>query len=210
MPRTKVLVNRQQLILESAHELFGRYSFEKTTVDDIARHAGISKGAIYLEFANKDQIIVAIVKQFKDSELSFMTNQMVNARPPILVALNGMLLEHVMRVYDHATSQVHSPEVLIHTHKLVKSKIKFAGAIRELLTRMLEKAKEHDEIARKRDCQHLADLLMASIATLLPPYPQNSTIYEQEYWPRNKFEKNASELLEIFVLGLTVQKLGGR
>ena len=205
MSRPKTLLNRQQLILESAYELFGRYSFEKTTVEDTAKHAGISKGAIYLEFENKDQIIVAIVKQFKDSEMSLMTKQVADSRPPFLAALYSMLLGHFMRVYDHATSQVHSPEVLIHTHKLVKSRIKFAASIRGLLSEMFEKARANGEIARREDCARLADLLMASISTLLPPYQQNSTIYEDEYWPRDAFEKNAGELLEIFLAGLTVR-----
>lgn len=205
MPRTKVLANRQQLILDSARALFGRYGLEKTTVEDIAREAGISKGAIYLEFPNKEELYVAIVRQFKDSELSRMTLQVANAKPPVLPRLNEMLLEHIMRVYDHATKQVHSPEALLHVHKLIKSKIGFTVVLRDLVVQMLEKASANKEIAKGKDCKCLADLLMANIATLLPPYPRNSTVYDG-FLPRHEFEENATELLEIFLAGLTVKR----
>ena len=204
MPRPKVLANRQQVILESARALFGRYGFEKTTVEDIARQAGISKGAVYLEFSNKDEIFVAIVRQFKDRELALMTAHIANARPPILAKLNEMLLEHIMHVFDHATSQIHSPEALLHIHKLVVAKIGFTVVLRDLIAQMLEKARESKEIARNKDCTWLADLLMANIATLLPPYPSNTVV--QQFLARSEFEKKAVELLEIFLAGLTVRK----
>lgn len=204
MPRPKVLANRQEVILDSARVLFGRYGLEKTTVEDIAKQAGISKGAIYLDFPNKDEIFVAIVRQFKDSEFARMTAQIANARAPFLPKLNEMLLEHVMSVFDHATSKVHSPEALLHVHKLIKAKIGFTAVLRNCIVQMLEKAQDNKEIGKGRDCVWLADLLMANTATLFPPYPENTRV--GEFLPRGEFERNAIELLAIFLAGLTVTK----
>ncbi len=52
---------REQRILDAAAELFAHYGFDKTTVSDIARTAGISKGAIYLHFDSKDSLLEALV-----------------------------------------------------------------------------------------------------------------------------------------------------
>ncbi|MFZ0548426.1 MAG: TetR/AcrR family transcriptional regulator [Candidatus Promineifilaceae bacterium] len=52
---------REQRILDSAAELFIHYGFDKTTVSDIARAAGISKGAIYLHFESKESLLEALV-----------------------------------------------------------------------------------------------------------------------------------------------------
>lgn len=52
---------REQRILEAAGRLSLRYGFDKTTVDDIAREAGISKGAIYLHYASKDDLLEALI-----------------------------------------------------------------------------------------------------------------------------------------------------
>ena len=54
-------LDRRQRLLQSAASLFSRWGFDKTSVDDIAREAGISKGAIYLEFPNKDALFKAVV-----------------------------------------------------------------------------------------------------------------------------------------------------
>jgi AcrR family transcriptional regulator len=54
-------LDRRERLLESASSLFSRWGFDKTNVDDIAREAGISKGAVYLEFPNKDGLFKAVV-----------------------------------------------------------------------------------------------------------------------------------------------------
>ena len=48
---------REQRILDAAAELFIHYGFDKTTVSDIANEAGVSKGAIYLHFKSKDDLL---------------------------------------------------------------------------------------------------------------------------------------------------------
>lgn len=52
---------RATAILDAAAELFGHYGYDKTTVSDIARAAGISKGAIYLHFASKEALLEALI-----------------------------------------------------------------------------------------------------------------------------------------------------
>ncbi|KAA3643482.1 MAG: TetR family transcriptional regulator [Chloroflexi bacterium] len=52
---------RQERILAAAAELFVHYGYDKTTVDDIAREAGVSKGAIYLHFKSKDELFETLL-----------------------------------------------------------------------------------------------------------------------------------------------------
>ena len=54
-------LDRRERLLHSARSLFERWGFDKTSVDDIAREAGISKGAVYLEFPNKDALFKALL-----------------------------------------------------------------------------------------------------------------------------------------------------
>lgn len=48
-------------MLDAAEDLFVRWGFDKTSVDDIARASGISKGAVYLEFSGKDDLLRAVL-----------------------------------------------------------------------------------------------------------------------------------------------------
>lgn len=60
---TKTL-QRKDSILESATQLFEEHSIEHVSMSQIAQKAGISKGALYLEFESKDDIIVTIALGF--------------------------------------------------------------------------------------------------------------------------------------------------
>ena len=53
--------DRERRILDAAAGLFVRYGFDKTTVSDVAREAGISKGAIYLHFRSKDELFEVLL-----------------------------------------------------------------------------------------------------------------------------------------------------
>ena len=54
---------RRQRILDVAAQLITHYGYDKTTVSDIAREAGISKGAIYLHFESKEALFEALILQ---------------------------------------------------------------------------------------------------------------------------------------------------
>jgi AcrR family transcriptional regulator len=51
---------RKQALLEAAQRLFHRYGPHKTTIGDIARAAGVGVGTVYLEFPNKDAILLEL------------------------------------------------------------------------------------------------------------------------------------------------------
>jgi AcrR family transcriptional regulator len=53
---------RRAEILEAARGLYQRYGYKKTTMDDIARAAGITKPTIYAYFKGKKDILVALVE----------------------------------------------------------------------------------------------------------------------------------------------------
>lgn len=55
---------KKQLIMEKALELFAKQGFEATSVQQITEHSGISKGAFYLSFKSKDELILALIDHF--------------------------------------------------------------------------------------------------------------------------------------------------
>lgn len=52
---------REARILDAAARLFIRYGYDKTTVAEIAHEAGVSKGAVYLHWENKDALFEALI-----------------------------------------------------------------------------------------------------------------------------------------------------
>jgi AcrR family transcriptional regulator len=57
-------VDRRDLILERAAELFARQGVSATTVREIAEAVGILSGSLYHHFGSKDEIVEAIVAGF--------------------------------------------------------------------------------------------------------------------------------------------------
>jgi TetR/AcrR family transcriptional regulator, cholesterol catabolism regulator len=55
--------NQKDKILECAKELFQKYGIRSVSMDDIARHLGISKKTIYQHFSDKDDIITLAMRQ---------------------------------------------------------------------------------------------------------------------------------------------------
>ncbi|MFN8378429.1 MAG: helix-turn-helix domain-containing protein [Anaerolineae bacterium] len=57
---------RAERILDAAADLFAHYGFDKTTMDDIAQAAHVSKGAIYLHFRGKEDLFDALILREND------------------------------------------------------------------------------------------------------------------------------------------------
>ncbi|MEJ2634683.1 MAG: TetR/AcrR family transcriptional regulator [Calditrichia bacterium] len=82
MPRIKT-GNKRERILEAALTLFSQAGYQETSIDQIAAHAGIATGTIYLYFENKEDILKGILKRFLfayDSELRASINETASAR----------------------------------------------------------------------------------------------------------------------------------
>jgi TetR/AcrR family transcriptional regulator of autoinduction and epiphytic fitness len=61
---------RQEQVLSVALEVFGRFGFRKTSMDEVARSADISRQGLYLYFASKEALFRAAVRQELDTALS--------------------------------------------------------------------------------------------------------------------------------------------
>jgi AcrR family transcriptional regulator len=61
---------RKEHVLSIALEVFGRYGFRKTSMDEVARSADISRQGLYLYFASKEELFRAAVRQELDAALA--------------------------------------------------------------------------------------------------------------------------------------------
>src|SRR5471032_2768753 len=60
---------RRQQILDAALRCFSRDGFHATTTADIVRESGVSQGTLYLYFATKDDIVVALADDRHQGEV---------------------------------------------------------------------------------------------------------------------------------------------
>ena len=56
--------DKRQRILEAARKRFRYYGFKKTTMQEIARDAGVAVGTLYRYFKDKDELLVAGTEEY--------------------------------------------------------------------------------------------------------------------------------------------------
>ncbi len=52
---------REERILDAAAALLVRWGYRKTTIDDVAREAGVGKGTVYLHWKDKNRLFSAVI-----------------------------------------------------------------------------------------------------------------------------------------------------
>lgn len=66
------LSNKREQIMEAARRLFYEKGFYRTTMDDIARAAGVAKGTVYLYFKSKVELLLSIIESEHIKILDFV------------------------------------------------------------------------------------------------------------------------------------------
>src|SRR4029450_7837311 len=83
---------KREAILGAALELFGRYGYRRTSIDDIARQAGVAKGPVSLSVENKEALFRTLARSLLDGVLA-RARDAAGAR-------DGGVAERLFRVLD--------------------------------------------------------------------------------------------------------------
>src|SRR3978361_1023871 len=77
-------------IIEGGEELFLKAGIKSVTMDDIAKHLGISKKTIYHFFKDKNELVVALVnKKLKDDECQI--NDIISKSADVIEEMINMM-----------------------------------------------------------------------------------------------------------------------
>jgi len=86
-------------LLDAAADVFSRRGFHAATIDDVADAAGYTKGAVYANFAGKDALFRAAVRQELDTALSDVSRSLdeegVGLERRVVKALDAWLGRYV-------------------------------------------------------------------------------------------------------------------
>jgi AcrR family transcriptional regulator len=70
MKRPSNPLSKQERIIAGATDIFLRYGFARTTMGDIAERVGMSRPALYLLFAGKEEVFAAVIHRLNDDQLA--------------------------------------------------------------------------------------------------------------------------------------------
>jgi AcrR family transcriptional regulator len=69
-------------LLKAAGTVFARHGYERATLDEVARQAGVSKGAVYYNFASKEELFLALLEERLVARLGDVERAFDEAGPP--------------------------------------------------------------------------------------------------------------------------------
>lgn len=169
---SKPSISKRETILEAAQLRFARYGFRRTSMEDIAQEAGISRASLYLEFKNKEEIFASVSKALCEHALA-AASAALDQQAPLDERLTLALLGKSERIVELVHGSPHGAELMEENKRLrggnmVDLEIPF----RELVTRALRKASAAGEIDLARvdlSAAELADLFASAAAGLKSP-----------------------------------------
>jgi AcrR family transcriptional regulator len=129
---------RRAVILDAAQRVFGQYGYRRTSMDDIAREAGIAKGTIYLSFASKEDVFQALSQRLAQRMLAGA--EAASRRPGTTAdKLAAMSAAWFGTYADTVRSSPHAAELLNAKHQLSSDLISDAASrykrlVRDVLT----------------------------------------------------------------------------
>jgi AcrR family transcriptional regulator len=88
---------RRRKLLEAALSVFARYGFRKTSMDEVARAAQLSRQGLYLHFATKEDLFRATVLHAVESSLHAASLRLVDETRSVEERLVGAFDEWVGR-----------------------------------------------------------------------------------------------------------------
>jgi len=163
---------RRVQILRGALQTFLAYGFQRTTMDDIARAAEISRPALYLHFRNKTDIYRALASQFLSETLR--NSRLAADGAGSLAEVLGGMLGCVMGLINEIEGSPHGADILDMKNSLAGDIIaQGRGRMVQLLTEAIaSRAPAEVLTARGVTAGQLAGMLLDAIDGMKARMPQ--------------------------------------
>ena len=88
MSKHQTEAERRSQILRAARAVFIQKGFLAARVEDVAKRAGLSKGAVYFYYSSKRQLFLALVQDEHDNTYSFLESAEQDDRPAMVKLLD--------------------------------------------------------------------------------------------------------------------------
>jgi AcrR family transcriptional regulator len=199
---SKLAITSQQAsmrdrILDATERLRARLGYQKTTMDDVAREAGVAKRTIYMYFSGKEELALAVVDRVVDRLIERLE---VIASGPGEAAeqLKEMLRCRVLFRFDSVREYHQSLDDFFESLRpaYMARRQQYFNAEAEVFARVLDAAKNARVFDLGDSVETAHTLLLATNALL--PY----SLSVQELGKRAAVEKKVARIADLLVEGL--------
>jgi AcrR family transcriptional regulator len=160
---------REQEILEVASKAFQEKGLHELQMDELAAQVGVSKGTLYLHFATKEALVLAVIMRSMramEAEMQAIVRQDVSVVERLTNLLRFSIIRSRAKVVRMA--QLNSPELftMLRNHPEAQAAVE---RFTELLTALIIEGQERGELTTALP----ASLLAQTFGAISHPRPQH-------------------------------------
>ena len=189
---------KREAILAAAFTQFSRYGFRKTSMEDIAKEAGTSRGSLYSYFQNKEEIFRGLSADLHERSLGDAESHLKGAASADLdlaLRVEAALIARLAPFQEVMTQSEHGSEIYDENNRLCGDLVLDSSQrFRRMLTTALSAGARSGEIDLKAaglTASAAAELLHLGATGLKQGAPDVAT-----------FEKRVHGFVQVFFAGL--------
>lgn len=152
--RNKIL--KRTRILDAAIKLFSSNGYEQTSIEELAREAGVGKGTVYSYFHNKRDIVKAFcddILEYARSELAAKTSPETPLKDQLMVIF---LADFKYVAENREFSRVFLQEKVFPKRGSSKEDLEMQDSYFELLYPIYQRAQERGELKKELELLHIS------------------------------------------------------
>jgi AcrR family transcriptional regulator len=138
---------RVERMLDSAAELLVRWGYQRVTIDEVARHAGIGKGTVYLHFRSKDALFLTVLLRVQRGMVARVVQRM-EADPREVLPACVMRSMYTELAADPVARSLYIGDAEV----LGRLAHEASGTVGELTTRRQQVLHEHLQLLESAGC----------------------------------------------------------
>jgi AcrR family transcriptional regulator len=192
--------DKRAAILQAAWKLIRHYGYNKTTIEDIAREAGVGKGTAYLYFKSKSEIMLSLTELTND-RITTDLERLASGPGTPEERLRACVLHRLLTLFDIVQKYPHGAEVLSSMLPEIVARLdRYVRAYGELFGGLLREGIAAGELDAA-DPVATGHLLAELFEFLTPPYYRLKS--------RRSLEQFATKTLDLFFLGIRTRRAAG-
>ncbi len=152
-------------ILQCATRLFGRRGFNGTTIEEVTRESGISRGALYWHYKSKSELLGAVVERLQKEYLDVFMTDVLSAGPRPIDRILRIFKFNARFALEH-TDLVHclrnlSLELSPSEDKNVKAFFNIMDQQRSFIVRLIKDAQKDGSVRSDLKAEIMAAVILA-------------------------------------------------
>ncbi len=190
---------KKKQILEAAKQVFGKYGFTKTTLDDVANSVGMKKASLYYYYSSKEDLFRDVVKSETDELIKQLEEQIFK-----LNSVSEQLTSFVkIRIdYLHKLINLHNlaASIIIEVRPICENLYReFSDKQTEIVARILSDGIKNKQI-RNLDVTRTAKLFITAVESItMRDIWKSKFSHEIDY---KNIEEDSLFLTELIINGI--------